>query len=104
MPYTSDDLLLLASQEWERVVAWYGLARHCNRSLPELERPEGWGYTIGYLQMHKLVADRRQQLGEAFVLCDFHDQAPSRGTVAVIPPEIRIDESRTRKSAPLHRR
>jgi hypothetical protein len=37
MPYTSDDLLLLASQEWDRVMAWYGLARHRNRALPELE-------------------------------------------------------------------
>jgi uncharacterized protein (DUF885 family) len=46
-----------------------------------LRRPPGYGvgYTIGYLQMRKLVADRRQQLGEAFVLRDFHDQFLSLG-------------------------
>jgi len=46
-----------------------------------LRRPPGYGigYTVGYLQMRKLLADRRWQLGERFVLKDFHDDFLSRG-------------------------
>ena len=46
-----------------------------------LRRPPGYGigYTVGYLQMRKLLADRRWQLGERFVLRDFHDDFLSRG-------------------------
>ena len=40
-----------------------------------LRRPPGYGigYTIGHLQMRKLLADRRWQLGERFVPRAFHD-------------------------------
>ena len=50
-----------------------------------LRRPPGYGvgYTIGSLQMRKLLADRRQQLGEAFVLRDFHDQFLSLGRLPI---------------------
>jgi hypothetical protein len=46
-----------------------------------LRQPPGYGigYTVGYLQMRKLLADRRWQLGERFVLKDFHDDFLSRG-------------------------
>jgi hypothetical protein len=46
-----------------------------------LRRPPGYGigYTVGYLQMRKLLADRRWQLGERFVLKEFHDDLLSRG-------------------------
>jgi hypothetical protein len=37
IPHTADELLLLSEMEWERVTAWYGIARHRNRNLPELE-------------------------------------------------------------------
>ena len=37
IPHTADELLLLAAMEWERLTAWYGIARHRNRDLPELE-------------------------------------------------------------------
>ena len=41
-----------------------------------LRRPPGYGlgYTIGMLQMQKLLADRRIQLGDKFVLKQFHDE------------------------------
>ncbi|MFK8052569.1 MAG: DUF885 family protein [Woeseiaceae bacterium] len=40
-----------------------------------LRRPPGYGlgYTIGMLQMQRLLADRKRQLGDDFVLKDFHD-------------------------------
>lgn len=40
-----------------------------------LRRPPGYGigYTIGHLQMRRLLADRRWQLGERFELQEFHD-------------------------------
>ena len=46
-----------------------------------LRRPPGYGigYTVGYLQMRKLLAERRWQLGERFVLREFHDDFLSRG-------------------------
>jgi len=37
LPYTGDELELLAAQEWQRLTAWYAIARHRNRDLPELE-------------------------------------------------------------------
>ena len=37
LPWTGDELLALAGMEWERLSAWYALARHRNRTLPELE-------------------------------------------------------------------
>jgi hypothetical protein len=50
-----------------------------------LRRPPGYGigYTVGYLQMRKLLADRRWQLGERFVLKDFHDDFLSRGRLPI---------------------
>jgi hypothetical protein len=46
-----------------------------------LRRPPGYGlgYTIGMLQMQHLLADRRIQLGEDFVLKDFHDELMAAG-------------------------
>jgi uncharacterized protein (DUF885 family) len=40
-----------------------------------LRRPPGYGlgYTIGMLQMQKLLGDRKMQLGDDFVLEEFHD-------------------------------
>lgn len=37
MPYTSDDAVMLGQRELDRLWALYGLERHRNRNLPELE-------------------------------------------------------------------
>lgn len=46
-----------------------------------LRRPPGYGigYTIGAVQMQRLLADRRRQLGEAFELRQFHDEFMAAG-------------------------
>ena len=46
-----------------------------------LRRPPGYGigYTIGMLQMQRLLADRKRQLGEDFELRAFHDELMSKG-------------------------
>jgi hypothetical protein len=46
-----------------------------------LRRPPGYGigYTIGMLQMQRLLADRKRQLGEAFELQAFHDEFMAAG-------------------------
>ncbi len=37
LPYTSDDLVLLGDQEWDRLTSFYTLAKHRNRGLPALK-------------------------------------------------------------------
>jgi hypothetical protein len=46
-----------------------------------LRRPPGYGlgYTVGMLQMQNLLSDRKQQLGDNFVLKEFHDTLMSLG-------------------------
>ena len=46
-----------------------------------LRRPPGYGigYTIGALQMQRLLADRKRQLGDEFNLKEFHDQLMTMG-------------------------
>jgi uncharacterized protein (DUF885 family) len=57
-----------------------------------LRRPPGYGlaYTIGKLQMDALLAARARQLGDRFVLRDFHDQflAAGRLPIALIRYEM----------------
>ena len=50
-----------------------------------LRRPPGYGlgYTVGMLQVQRLLSDRRQQLGDGFVLKDFHDQFMATGRLPV---------------------
>ncbi|MFK7828811.1 MAG: DUF885 family protein [Congregibacter sp.] len=50
-----------------------------------LRRPPGYGlgYTIGSFQMYKLLADRKQQLRDEFVLGEFHDQVMAAGAIPV---------------------
>jgi uncharacterized protein (DUF885 family) len=43
----------------------------------------GVSYTIGKLQMDRLLADRARQLGEGFVLRDFHDEVLAQGQVPI---------------------
>jgi len=46
-----------------------------------LRRPPGYGigYTIGALQMERLLADRKRQLGDSFNLKAFHDDLMAAG-------------------------
>jgi hypothetical protein len=37
LPWSGDEVVTLAAAEWDRLTAWYALARHRNRNLPELE-------------------------------------------------------------------
>ena len=48
-----------------------------------LRRPPGYGlgYTVGSFQMYKLLADRKQQLRDGFVLGEFHDQVMAAGAI-----------------------
>jgi hypothetical protein len=50
-----------------------------------LRRPPGYGlaYTIGKLQMDALLAARARQLGDRFVLRDFHDQFLAAGRLPI---------------------
>lgn len=48
-----------------------------------LRRPPGYGlgYTVGSFQMYKLLADRKQQLRDGFLLGEFHDQVMQAGGI-----------------------
>ena len=50
-----------------------------------LRRPPGYGlgYTMGSFQMYKLLADRKQQLRDDFVLGEFHDAVMAAGGLPV---------------------
>ncbi len=50
-----------------------------------LRRPPGFGlgYTVGSFQMYKLLADRKRQLRDDFVLGEFHDQVMAAGAIPV---------------------
>lgn len=50
-----------------------------------LRRPPGYGigYTIGNLQMRKLLADRADQLGDAFTVKEFHDAIMDAGRLPI---------------------
>lgn len=59
------------------------LDRNVARKYAYLRPSPGHGleYTIGNIQMFRLLADRKRQLGEDFVLEDFHDDFISRGRI-----------------------
>jgi hypothetical protein len=50
-----------------------------------LRRPPGYGisYTVGAFQLQELLADRREQLGDAFDLGDFHDRLMAAGRLPI---------------------
>lgn len=50
-----------------------------------IRRPPGYGmtYTIGAMQLQKLLVDRRRQLGEAFSIRDYHDYLMNTGRLPV---------------------
>ena len=43
----------------------------------------GLEYTIGNIQMFRLLAERKRQLGDGFVLGEFHDDFISRGRIPI---------------------
>lgn len=50
-----------------------------------IRRPPGYGmtYTIGSMQLQKLMVDRRRQLGDAFSIKDYHDYLMNTGRLPV---------------------
>jgi hypothetical protein len=50
-----------------------------------IRRPPGYGmtYTIGMMQLQKLLVDRKRQLGDKFVLKDYHDYLMNTGRLPV---------------------
>jgi len=73
--------------EWQRWTPW--LDPNVARVDAEiyLRRPPGYGlgYTIGMIEMQKLLADRRHQLGDKFVLREYHDAIMTNGR---LPPSL----------------
>ncbi len=67
--------------DWQAWTPW--LDRNVARVDAEiyLRRPPGYGlgYTVGMIEMQKLLADRRHQLGEKFALKPFHDELMAAG-------------------------
>ncbi len=41
----------------------------------------GLGYTVGMIEMQKLLADRKHQLRDTFVLREFHDAFMAQGRI-----------------------
>lgn len=84
----ADVWLQLNEMSVSEVVAWWmertpWLDENVARVDAEiyLRRPPGYGlgYMIGMLQMQQLLADRKRQLGDDFVLKDFHDTFMASG-------------------------
>jgi uncharacterized protein (DUF885 family) len=50
-----------------------------------IRRPPGYGmtYTIGMMQLQKLMVDRKRQLGDAFSIRDYHDYLMNTGRLPV---------------------
>jgi hypothetical protein len=67
--------------DWQKWTPW--LDKNVARVDAEiyLRRPPGYGlgYTVGMIEMQKLLADRRHQLGDMFVLKAFHDEVMAAG-------------------------
>jgi len=67
--------------DWQKWTPW--LDKNVARVDAEiyLRRPPGYGlgYTVGMIEIQKLLADRRHQLGDKFVLKSFHDDVMAAG-------------------------
>ncbi|MFT4767755.1 MAG: hypothetical protein ACI8RN_000884 [Glaciecola sp.] len=70
---------------WRSKTPWLGANVARVDAEIYLRRPPGYGlgYTIGSFQMYKLLADRKQQLRDEFVLGEFHDQVMAAGAIPV---------------------
>lgn len=67
--------------DWRRQTPWLDADVARVDAEIYLRRPPGYGlgYTVGMIEMQKLLADRRQQLGDKFVLKQFHDEVMAAG-------------------------
>ncbi|MEM1261427.1 MAG: DUF885 family protein [Pseudomonadota bacterium] len=88
----ADVWLQLNEMDVDEAVAWWlervpYLDKNVARVDAEiyLRRPPGYGlgYTIGMLQMQRLLAERKRQLGDAFVLKNFHDTFMAAGRLPI---------------------
>ncbi len=88
----ADVWLQLNEMSVDEVVDWWlervpYLDRNVARVDAEiyLRRPPGYGlgYTMGMLQMQRLLAERKRQLGDEFVLRDFHDEFMKAGRLPI---------------------
>lgn len=68
---------------WMRWTPW--LDEHVSRKYAHLRASPGHTlhYTVGAVLMYKLLGERKHQLGEKFVLKDFHDDFMSRGRLPI---------------------
>lgn len=68
---------------WMNMTPW--LDKGVARKYAYLRPSPGHGlhYTMGAMQMYRLLADRQHQLGDDFVLKDFHDDFMSRGRIPI---------------------
>ncbi len=67
--------------DWQKWTPWLdGNVARVDAEI-YLRRPPGYGlgYTVGMIEMQKLLADRRHQLGDKFVLKSFHDEVMAAG-------------------------
>ncbi|MCL4847409.1 MAG: DUF885 family protein [Acidobacteria bacterium] len=84
---------------WQREVPWLDefVARRYSYLRPT--PATSLHYTMGAIQMSRLLADRRRQLGDAFVLGRFHDEFMSKGRIpiALIRYEMTGDETDVRE-------
>ena len=88
----ADVWLQLNEMDVTEVVAWWmervpWLDENVARVDAEiyLRRPPGYGlgYTIGMLQMQSMLAERKRQLGDDFILKDFHDEFMAAGRLPI---------------------
>lgn len=70
-------------QEWQEWTPWLDTDVARVDAEIYLRRPPGYGlgYTIGMIEMQKLLADVRHQQGEKFVLKTFHDNLMTTGRI-----------------------
>ena len=71
------------AEYWMEVTPW--LDPNVARKYAYLRPAPGHGleYTIGDIQMFRLLAERKRQLGDEFVLKDFHDEFMSKGRIPI---------------------
>jgi hypothetical protein len=70
-------------REWQAWTPWLDADVARVDAEIYLRRPPGYGlgYTIGMIEMQKLLADVRHQQGDKFVLKTFHDQLMTTGRI-----------------------
>jgi uncharacterized protein (DUF885 family) len=69
--------------EWQKYTPWLDADVARVDAEIYLRRPPGYGlgYTIGMVEMQKLLGDVRRHQGDKFVLRDFHDRMMTIGRI-----------------------